>query len=271
MLGKLIQYDIRSTWREFAGVYLSILLGVLILPPLFNSFNNQFINTVAGFLVAGISIATIVVMIITLFRIFNTNVYSREGYLTLTLPVTSSQIVFSKLLVSTMWIILTGIVSTIGICVFVLNLQPVELSEITDGIRKLMAMLDGRSTLAIVLVILAMLVSTVKEIAKLFLACSIAHLKQIGRFRVAIGIFSYFVLSWMETLVVQAATLIASFIPGVEIYAKQFETMNNVESIQQALGLFNGVLGLGILYALALTAAFSIGNIWLMNHKLDLD
>ena len=101
MLGKLIQYDIRSTWREFAGVYLSILLGVLILPPLFNSFNNQFINTVAGFLVAGISIATIVVMIITLFRIFNTNVYSREGYLTLTLPVTSSQIVFSKLLVST--------------------------------------------------------------------------------------------------------------------------------------------------------------------------
>jgi hypothetical protein len=271
MLGKLIQYDIRSTWREFAGVYLSILLGVLILPPLFSGYTNQFVNTIAGFVAAGIIIATIVVMVITLFRIFNTNVYSREGYLTLTLPVTSSQIVFSKLLVSTMWIILTGIVSVIGICVFILNMQPVQLSEITDGIRKIMGMLDSRGTLAIALMILAMLVSTVKEIAKLFLACSIAHLKQIGRFRVAIGIFSYFVLSWMETLVVQAVTLIASFIPGIETYVTQLDAMNDMASIQQAVGLFNGILGFGILYALLLTAAFSVGNIWLLNHKLDLD
>ena len=271
MLSKLIQYDVRSTWREFAGVYLSILLGVLILPPLFNTFTNRFLNTVAGFIAAGLVIATIVIMVITLFRIFNTNVFSKEGYLTMTLPVTSTQIVASKLLVSTMWIILTGIVSVIGICIFVVSMQCTQLGEITEAFRKVTAMLDSRGILAVVLMLTAMLASTVKEISKLFLACSIAHLKQIGRFRVAVGIFSYFVLSWMETLIVQAVSLVAAFIPGAQEYIMQFDKMNDPSSIQQFIGLFSGVMGIGILYALILTAAYSLGTVWMLNHKLDLD
>jgi hypothetical protein len=271
MLSKLIKYDIRSTWRDFAGVYLSILLGVLILPPLFNHFNNPFVNTVAGFIATGIVIATIVVMILTLFKIFNRNVLSKEGYLTMTLPVTSAQIVVSKLLVSTMWIILTGIVSAIGICIFVLNMNVAPLTEIYDAIQKVLSMIDSRGVLAIILMVIAMIASAVKEIAKLFLACSIAHLKQLNRFRVPAGILSYFVFSWLETLIVQAVGLIVSFWPCTAEYTKQLELMNDPSSIQQFIGIFSGVLGVGILYAFALTAVYGIGTVWLLNHKLDLD
>jgi hypothetical protein len=271
MLSKLIKYDIRSTWRDFAGVYLSILLGVLILPPLFNHFQNNFVNMIAGFVAGGIVVATIVVTIITLFRIYNTNVFSREGYLTMTLPVSSAQVVYSKLLVSTMWIVLTGIVSTFGVFLFVINMNAAPLSEIMDGIRKVMTMIDSRGVLAIILMILAMLVSTVKEISKLFLACSIAHLKQLNRFRIPAGILSYFLLSWVETLIVQAAGLVASFVPGMNEYVRQLNAMNDPSRIQQFIGLFNGVMGVGILYALVLTAVYSVGTIWILNHRLDLD
>jgi hypothetical protein len=119
--------------------------------------------------------------------------------------------------------------------------------------------------------VIAMIVSTVKEIAKLFLACSIAHLKQIGKFRVPIGILSYFVLSWAETLIVQAASLILSFIPQMSEYARQLEAMNDPSSIQQFIGLFSGVMVVGILYALVLTAVYAICNVWILNHRLDLD
>lgn len=277
MLRKLIKYDIRSTWRDFAAVYLSILLGVLILPPLFNRFNNEIVEVIAGFLGVGIVIATIVVMIMTLFRIFNTNVFSKEGYLTMTLPATSTEIVVSKLLVSSMWIVLTGLVSAIGICIFVLNMTAVPITEITAAVRKVMAMVDGGGTLALILLAITMILSAVKEIAKLFLACSIAHLKQLNRFRVPVGILSYFVFSWLETLIVQAFALVASFLPFTDKLIQQMEQLEQMERmhdpsiIPQFIGLFNGMVGIGLLYSLVLIAVYAIGTIWLLNRKLDLD
>lgn len=271
MLSKLIKYDIRSTWRDFAGVYLSILLGVLIVPLLFNHFNNEIVKTIAGFMVTGIVIATIVVMVITLFKIFNTNVFSKEGYLTMTLPVTAKQIVVSKLLVSSMWIVLTGIVSAIGICIFALNMNAAPLAEVAASFQKLISMFDSSGALAITLLILALIISGVKEIAKLFLACSIAHLKQLNRFRVPVGILSYFVFSWMEALIVQAISLIASFLPFADEITRQLKLIEDPSSISQFIGLFSGVMTVGILYAMVLTAVYAIGTVWILNHKLDLD
>lgn len=271
MLGKLIKYDIRSTWRDFAAVYLSILLGVLILPPLFNHFNNDIVNTFAGLIGAGIVIATIVVMVITLFKIFNTNVFSKEGYLTMTLPATSMQIVVSKLLISTMWIVLTGIVSAIAICIFVLNLNAVPWAEVTAAFRKVMSMFDSNGAFTIALLIVAMILSTVKEIAKLFLACSIAHLKQLNRFRVPGGILSYFLFSWLETLIAQAFVLVLSLFPYMDELTQQLEQMNDLSGIHQFTGLFNGVMSVGILYTMVLTVVYAIGTIWILNRKLDLD
>ncbi len=266
MLGKLIKYDIRSTWRDFAGVYLSILLGVLIVPLLFNNINNEIINMTAGFIATGIVIATIVVMIVNLFRIFNKNVFSKEGYLTMTLPVTSQQIVFSKLLVSAMWIILTGIVSVVGLFIFLLILDPVSYASLSTAFEKLTSMIDSQGYLAVTLIILSMIASTIKEIAKLFLACSIAHLKQLNRFRIPIGILSYFIFSWVESLLVQIIGTVVSYLP----YWDELMTCN-LSEIHQFIGILNGAMGLGILYALLLTIVYSLGTVWILNHKLDLD
>ena len=266
-----MKYDIRSTWRDFAGVYLSILLGVLILPQLFNHFSNGIINMISGFIAAGIVIATIVVMIVMLFRIINANVFSKEGYLTMTLPVSSTQIVVSKLLVSTMWIVLTGIVAVIGLCIFALNLNTAPPADIIAGFRKIISMFDSRGAVAAALIIAVMVITAVKEIAKLFLACSIAHLKQLPRFRVLVGILSYFVFSWMETLVVQAFSLIVSLLPYGSELARQIERINDPSGIQQFIGLFSGIMTAGILYAAVLTVLYSIGTITILNRKLDLD
>jgi hypothetical protein len=271
MLSKLIKYDIRSTWRDFAGVYLSILLGVLVLPPLFNVFHHPIINTVAGFIATAIVIATIVVTVVTLFKIFNTSVFSKAGYLTMTLPVTSSEIVISKLLVSTMWIILTGIVSVIGVTILIMNSGTVYLSDVADFFRKISVFVDSRGMFAFILLLTTTVASTVKEVAKLFLACSIAHLKQINRFRVLLGILSYFALSWLEAFIIQAIVFVAGNIPGVDESVRQLTLLNDMEGIQQFIGLVNGALAIGIVYALLLTAAYAVATVWILNRKLDLD
>lgn len=271
MLVKLMKYDIRSTWRNFCAVYLSILLGVIILPYIFNNIDNEIVNISAGFIAMGIVIATIVVMVGNLFKIFNTNVFSKEGYLTMTLPVSSRQIVTSKLLVSSLWIILTGIISMIAMFIYVTTMIPNAFDEIAAAMQKIMPYFNGQATFTIVLLILGMIFSAVKEIAKLFVACSIAHLKQLNRFRVPVGIISYFVFSWLETMIVRAASFGFGLIPYFESIASKLDAISDPNQIPLYISYFNGLILLGIVYSLLLIVVYSIGTIWTLNHKLDLD
>lgn len=273
MLGKLIKYDIRSTWRDFAGIYLAILIAVIFLPIVFVNVNNTIINVTAGFAITGISIATVVVMIIMLFKIFNTNVFSKQGFLTMTLPTRGSEIVASKLIVSTMWIVLTGLVATIGIMIFVSNIAP--MGDFFPALKKGFSLLSGNEYLAIVLALIAIIVAILKEVAKLFLACCVAHLKLLGRLRVPLGILSFFVLSWLEIQVLKLVGFIADHIPWFDEFGQQmtiqYNSLNLPEDIFQLTGMFNLVTGLWIFYSLILTIVFSIGTIWFLNHKLELE
>lgn len=272
MLGKLIKYDIRSTWRDFASVYMAIILGVLIIPFLFNRSDNPIINTVAGFLTFGLVVAVVVVTIINLFKIYNTNVFSKEGYLTMTLPVTAAKLVSSKLIVSTMWIILTGIVTALALSILFMVNTSDPFAQLAEAFQYLMAQWHGYSIIPITLIMIGAFLSVVKEIAKLFLACSIAHLKQLNRFRVPAGILSYFIFSWIETLIVQVAVLAVGLLSekGHQMIIT-LDNMPNPTSLPEFLGMFNGVSSVSIVYALLLIAAYSFGTIWILNHKLDLD
>lgn len=275
MLGKLLKYDLRSTWREFAGAYLAILLSVLIIPLLFRNVSNVLVSGIAGFLGVAVVIATIVVMIIMLFRIYNINVFSKEGYLTMTLPVSSPQILVSKLLISSLWIILTGIVALLGFFIFLLNMRAVSLTEIAVAFGEVLSFIGSNGIFAIILMIIAVILSTVKEIAKLFLACSIAHIKQLNRFRIPGGILSFFAFSWLEVFFIQfLGWFTVRFIPVKEELIpklQQLEHTVNPSSLLELTDVFNGLMVVSIIYALVLIVAYTFGSIWILNHKLDLD
>ena len=273
MLGKLIKHDIRSTWRDFAGIYLTILLGMIFLPLLLNFVNRAITNIIAGFLVMGIMVSTIVIMIIMLFKIFNTNIFSNEGYLTMTLPVRGSELVVSKLVVSTMWIVLTGIVSVLGILIFLRIISP--MTDILPVLMKVLYYFEAKEYLAIILIFIAVVAEILNEVAKLFLACSVANLKLLGRFRIPLGILSFFALSWLENKIIQAASFITGRLHWVDMFADEFKIEVNLmlrpEGILQMTDLVNMAMVQWILCSLAFTAVFSVGTVWLLNHKLELD
>lgn len=269
MLSNLLKLDFRSTWRDFAGIYLAILLGVTVLPLIFQKGENQIINMTAGFAAFAIVIAVIVVMITNLFRIFNTNVFSKQGYLTMTLPVTSWQVVLSKLMISSMWILLTGIVSILGIIIMITILQPFNMPDFGLIYREIMANLNGKNVLGFILLLISLLLSAVKEVSKLFLACSIAHLKRLDRFRVPAGILSYFLFSWVEATIVQIVAKIVSLFSSDlanMIYMPEYRS-----DLRQIPDVFNGALSIGIVYAMLLIAAYATATVWLLDRKLDLD
>ena len=272
MLTKVIKYDIRSTWRDFTGIFLAILLGVILVPMAMKNFSNELVQLTAGLVAFAIVIAVIAVTIINLFKIYNTNVFSKEGYLTMTLPVKASQILASKLVVSSMWITLTGIVSIIGMIIFTLIITPMGLDELWIGFRTLMEQLDNMSYVSLILLVLLIIIYITKEVAKLFLACTVAHLKIVAKWRIPLGILTYFLLSWLESLIFQLTGDILFRVSGrFEEMALQLQVMGGSTTPQEFLGLFNGSLGIGIIYSLILLFAFVLSTVWLLNHKLDLD
>lgn len=128
MFKKLVKYEFQSVGKWYLGVYLAALLLSAVLGIWLQSITLrvQTGNTEPGgaemvllgtiFMSFGILIATL--FLSTFFLVvnrFRKNVYGRQGYLTMTLPVNSHQIILSKLLVSLVWYFLAAITGLLSI------------------------------------------------------------------------------------------------------------------------------------------------------------
>ncbi|MCQ8263863.1 ABC transporter permease [Streptococcus suis] len=137
MFKKLLKYEFQSVGKWYVGIY----AGALVLSAILGFWLQALtIRTQAGttepsgaemvlfatsFMTIGILIAALGLS--TFFMVINRfrkNVYGRQGYLTMTLPVSSHHIILSKLLASLVWYFLAGvnIVLSIGIILAVLML-----------------------------------------------------------------------------------------------------------------------------------------------------
>ncbi len=125
MLKKLFKYEWKHFWKIPASIniFLGIItfIGVISLASPFWSLDLAGIDIMLGlsifFYVLAIAAGSIAVTVCVAVRYYK-NVYTDEGYLTNTLPVTARQIVISKLSVGILWSIITGAV----VCISVMSL-----------------------------------------------------------------------------------------------------------------------------------------------------
>ncbi|HEL9597703.1 TPA: ABC transporter permease [Streptococcus suis] len=141
MFKKLVKYEFQSVGKWYLGIYagaltLSAILGFWLQALNLRTqagttepggaemvlFGTSFMTF--GILIAALGLSTFF-MVINRFR---KNVYGRQGYLTMTLPVSSHHIILSKLLASLVWYLLAGItiILSIGIVLAVLMLGSEE-------------------------------------------------------------------------------------------------------------------------------------------------
>lgn len=115
MLGKLIKHEFRATGR----IMVPVLLAVLALAVLANiSFlvidyvSNAFLSMLLGLLIAayfiGLVALGVITIIIMVYRFYK-NMLGDHGYLMMTLPTDVHSLVWSKLIVSLVWFIVTAL------------------------------------------------------------------------------------------------------------------------------------------------------------------
>lgn len=121
MLGKLLKQDFRATARIMLPLYAAVpVLG------LFTNLITHLCENQTGFLINAIGvlvsfvfslslIAAVVTTIVLMVLRFYRNLMTDEGYLMFTLPVSTTELIFSKLIVSVVWFLGTFAVDALGL------------------------------------------------------------------------------------------------------------------------------------------------------------
>ena len=135
MLGKLLKHEFKATARTmlpmFGVVVLLSVLANLGFAQIADSENGALDILFGLFIFAfflGLFTMGVMAMVVMIQRFYK-NVLGDEGYLTLTLPVNVHEIVWSKLIVSFVWFLATGLIAMAAVFVAVFTLTYTEFGE----------------------------------------------------------------------------------------------------------------------------------------------
>lgn len=129
MFGRLLKHDLKANIVEIL-----ILFGVLIISSgllgfaMANSYNV--FSTIIILVYSGVLIAMSVISFLHMKRILFDGIYTKRGYLTFSLPITTHQLLFSRIISSIIYLVITGIGVLISIYVMLFFMSPTLAQQI---------------------------------------------------------------------------------------------------------------------------------------------
>ncbi|MCI8388664.1 MAG: hypothetical protein HFE63_09390 [Clostridiales bacterium] len=174
MLRKLIKHEFSATGGAMLLMF-AAMLGLAGLTRLFIMFERSMSlfavpSAISAFFYGMLAVMSMLLVIIIAVRRFYYNVYGDEGYLTLTLPVQRWQIIISKLLTTSVWLILDVIVVLLSVFIVTLSNDSLYfLQNLFAFIPEFFSMLIRALNMSDVLVIVEMIIMVLLSIARLIL------------------------------------------------------------------------------------------------------
>lgn len=268
MFKKLLKYEFKSVGKWYLGLYglvlgLSVVLGFWIQSMVLRSQKNMggfaplenmngegwlFFITILifAFIIAGLMISTFILVI----RRFYQNVYGKQGYLTMTLPVNSHQIILSKLLAAFIWYILTFITFLLSIFIII---AIGSLPEIQTTSNAWKALFEGLSELfgsySFPYAIFSYIISLISAILLTYFAISLGQLFK--DHRILFAVLFYIAIEFVIGIV-------TSIITVSSMYATTTDTL-----------LFTPFPILTVI-ELLLAVGYYFGTYYIMTKKLNL-
>jgi hypothetical protein len=253
MLRKLMKHEFRATARIMGPLFLVVLALALVanLSLRFLLDSDTFLpNLLGGLLMAAfvIGMAALVIMSIALMvNRFRTNLMGDEGYVTFTLPVSGHQLVWSKIIVSTVWFIATGVVEAIAllVCFFDLGvMRNIFSSEfyrrIVEAFHTLIAEYGLNVPAVIIELIVLCLLSCAVLCLEFYAAMAVGH--SFANHKGALSVLFFFVFQF-------AIQFISGLLFNADEFEHMFNTMDGMQAFHQMMAIFIGIdLVIGAIY-----------------------
>lgn len=254
MFWNLVRYEFKNVNKWYLALYaavlvLSVLIGMQGHYYNYVSFKDSqpvllfFLALVFGGLMITLGISTIFLII----KRFKGSVYDRQGYLTLTLPVSEHHIITAKLVGAFIWSILSSTVLALSAFIIVTITVPEWISN-SELIPLVGTFLPQLSLMGV-----SFLLNTISGILCIYLAISIGQL--FNEYRTALAIVAYIGIQ-----------IVIGF---VEVF---FNTSANfyVNSLAGFNDNFYMGAGISIVEELIFIAIFYLGTYYILRNKVNL-
>lgn len=274
MLGKLIKHEFRTTSRYI----LLIMAALVIITPIaaiYLRYSGGFINrlnlssdiigTLQKFF-SGICILVYVIAVIgvafttfiSLLYRFYKSMISSEGYLTHTLPVKTSSILFSKGFVALVWSIASSLLIILSIAVFTRILGAWTMSDLSDAAGYITAAFDAADITIghCMAFIIALILQLICNIAMIGAGFAIGH--RMSGHPILGTIVSYLGITFV--LQILTSVIMAVFAPVVEVFSNTMSISTGLYWMLTAVNVYN------IIFAVV----FSLITVYMFKNKLNI-
>lgn len=210
---KLMKYEFVHSYRTFLISFVAFLAGCVMLPFVMDGFLSQIpaVSVIFGLGFSFLIIGIILALIISIFINYDRSMFKRPGYLTLTLPVTTTELILSKVLTTIIWLILAMLVLFGGCLLMMLVIAVKEgffdFPEFIKNMRSLFnQFIDYMMNEPVDLFgnILFGLGDLLIVVSGIYFTLTIVHTKWFRKHQVVLGIIFYIVLNlvigWITSL-----------------------------------------------------------------------
>ena len=242
MFWNLVRYEFKNVNKWYLALYGAVLALSALIGIQAKTYNNLpikesqpilliFLALVFGGLMITLGISTLILII----RRFKGSVYDRQGYLTLTLPVSEHQIILAKLLGAFIWSLISSAVLVLSIYIILVIIEPNSVNFL--AFKDLFQQYQDSIGLSLISYIL----NTISGILCIYLAISIGQL--FNEYRTALAVLAYIVIQ-----------IVLGFV-GLNL---RIDTN------------FNMMLTFEIFTDLILIAGFYLGTYYILKNKVNL-
>ena len=193
MFWNLVRYEFKNVNKWYLALYgavlaLSVIIGLQAsaIKMLSSQDQESIMLVFQAFIFGGLIITMSISTLILIIRRFKGSVYERQGYLTLTLPLSEHQIILAKLLGAFLWSLLSAVVFILSIYIFLVTVDP----QIIDAY--MIRYFFGHYLDSIGLSLISYIFSTVAGILCIYLSISIGQL--FNEYRTALAVVAYIVI-----------------------------------------------------------------------------
>lgn len=268
MLGKLMKYEFKACGRIFFPLYIGILFlaavnGVsigssikdqdgFILDP--NTLNTQGILTLV---MVALFVALFVITIVLTIQRFNKSLLEDEGYLMFTLPVKTSSLVLSKLLVALIYAIISAVVALLSFLIIGAIGGNVNIVEFFKFLSQ--ESMFGENIDFIIYMNLWFLLSYIIFVLSIYLSLSIGQLPQFSKYKMPAGVVLFFIINLI-------ISKIETFMRNMTIGSSpEVDLMNSIASISYKYLFISSLISIIIGIILFFLINF------ILNKKLNLE
>lgn len=270
MLGKLMKHEFRATARVMGPLYLALLLlalGANGSVRLLDSARTTFLTAMSSIelFVFGLAIMAVCVMtLVVMVNRFRTNLLGNEGYVTLTLPASVHEQVWAKLLVSTVWTLVT----TLAICVasMIAVFRVTYVNTFVEGLRSILRQLTSYYALngaAFLVELLALLIlSCFCCCLQFYAAMSVGH--SFANHKTLLSVVFFFVFQ----IVMQIVGTWGLFSNGSSSWVVNF-----FENLSDTNGMtaLHTLMGVSIAISAVISAVYYLLTTYMLSRHLNLE